>query len=101
MLHFAGLPDLYDVNGPGYGQGLGSYSLMANSWGFDGTQNYPPFMDAWCKIKLGWVTPTLIDRSGSYSLTSAENVPHAFIISKVCAYSTRIGHAISLLYIHS
>jgi M6 family metalloprotease-like protein len=81
----AGLPDLYDVNGPGYGQGLGSYSLMANSWGFDGTQNYPPLMDAWSKIRLGWVDPVPISLPGTYAVGAAAETPQVYMITNVCS----------------
>ena len=53
--HFLGIPDLYDIDGTG--RGVGCFALMANSWGFDGTQYYPPHMTPWTKLVLGWAVP--------------------------------------------
>ncbi len=60
--HFFGMPDLYDTGGVGgSSQGIGNWCLMAaGSWGFDGSQQYPSHMSAWCKVKLGWVVPQLL-----------------------------------------
>jgi hypothetical protein len=44
---------------------------MANSWGFDWSQYYPPLMSAWSKVKLGWVDPTVVSTSGTYYLKRA------------------------------
>ncbi|MBK7874686.1 MAG: thrombospondin type 3 repeat-containing protein [Planctomycetes bacterium] len=68
--HFFGLPDLYDTGGIGSNsQGIGNWCLMAaGSWGFDGSQQYPSHMSAWCKTKLGWVVPQLL-------LPGAANAP--------------------------
>ena len=76
--HFFGLPDLYDTNGGG--QGIGSYGLMANSWGFDNSQHYPPHFSPWSKINLGWVSPTVISAPGTYSLQQAEDTAAVYRI---------------------
>lgn len=56
--HIFGLPDLYDTDNSS--EGLGNWCLMAGgSWGGDGSSpEMPVHMSAWCKIQLGWITPT-------------------------------------------
>jgi hypothetical protein len=78
--HFLGLPDLYDTDGSD-GQGIGSYGLMANSWGFDGTQHYPPHPSPWSKIQLGWLAPTTLT-SGQHSIGAAENMSSVYRIDE-------------------
>jgi len=64
-----GLPDLYDGSN---GSGLGSHGLMANSWGFTGTQYNPPIMSPWSREILGWGdAPTIISSDGQYSVHEA------------------------------
>ena len=68
--HFFGLPDLYDTSQAG--EGIGSWGLMANSWGFDGSQHKPPHFSAWSKIFLGWLSATPLSSPGTYSLHQSE-----------------------------
>jgi len=76
--HFFGLPDLYDTDFTS--EGIGSYCLMANSWGFDGGQYHPPHFSAWCKLQLGFVTPTVIG-SGSVNAAQVETNKSIFRIN--------------------
>jgi len=58
--HFLGLNDLYDND---IGAGIGYWSLMANAWGFDRSQQYPPFLDPFSKGELGWANFTELTES--------------------------------------
>lgn len=78
--HFIDLPDLYDVDGSGYGSG--NYDMMANMWGWKNDQYYPPIMSCWTKVQAGWIQPIEIEKSGSYSLPAAAEYPMCFKISK-------------------
>lgn len=77
--HFSGLPDLYDTDS-GAGEGIGSWGMMANSWGFDSSQLHPPHFSAWSKIELGSVTPTVISVLGDYTLPEVEFSPVVYRI---------------------
>lgn len=77
--HFLGLPDLYDTDS-GAGDGIGSFGLMANSWGFDGSQKSPPHMSPWSKERMGWLSPTILDTAGTYTLNEAEFNAEAYRI---------------------
>ena len=43
---------------------------MANSWGFDGSQRYPPKLSPCDKMELGWATIVEISTLGTYHLES-------------------------------
>jgi M6 family metalloprotease-like protein len=77
--HFLGLPDLYDTDGGG--SGIGSYGLMANSWGFDNTQQCPPNMSPWSKLELGWIDPIDISQQGTYSIGQSATNNEYFVIT--------------------
>lgn len=56
--HMLGLPDLYArPEAPG-SEGLGIWCTMATGHGRDGR---PLHFSAWCKERMGWLTPTVID----------------------------------------
>ena len=70
--HFFGLPDLYDTDNSSFG--VGNWCLMGNSWGWDQTQQFPPLPSAWCRLKLGWVTPINLN-TGVISLPQVATSP--------------------------
>lgn len=75
--HIFGLPDLYDYDKDSYG--VGKWSLMAyGTWnGYYG--NSPAHPDAWCKSKLGYVTPSVVDSSMfGVTLSNIEHFPQAY-----------------------
>ena len=76
--HYLGLPDLYGGMG---GTGIGSYGLMANSWGFDGSQYYPPMLSPWSKIQLAWLNAKTITKSGRYSIQPSATVQDVYRIN--------------------
>jgi len=78
MGHFFGLPDLYDTDDSS--EGIGSYGLMANSWGFDFSQLNPPHFCAYSKIFLGWVNPNVINSNGTYTVPQVETNPTIYKI---------------------
>ena len=76
--HFFGLPDFYDTDGSG--AGIGSWGMMANSWGFDYSQYHPPHFSAYSKIELGWLTPTVISAPGVYTIDQVVTNPQVYRI---------------------
>ncbi len=74
--HVFGLPDLYDTDGSS--EGIGQWCLMASgSWGGNGSSpQTPTHMSAWCKQRLGWVTPIAIDSLNmNFTFHNAEQNP--------------------------
>ena len=73
LFHTLGLPDLYSYIG---GAGIGYYSIMASgSWGQaqTGIAGYSPtHPDAWSKVELGYVIPTVISNL-EYGVFSVRN----------------------------
>ena len=67
-----GLPDLYDTGNDSYG--LGRWSLMAGGSWNGSLGSSPAHPDAWCKVRMGVVTPTVVTSSQlSASIPNVEN----------------------------
>ena len=68
--HFLGLPDLYDY---GYdSQGAGDFCLMAGGSWNGNLGSSPSHPSAWCKVELGWITPTPVTGGGVYTALQVE-----------------------------
>ena len=72
--HYLGLPDLYDTksteNGDWQEYSVGRFSLMdSGCWGLNRNDERAIFsIDPWCRILLGWITPVVADKNGTYTL---------------------------------
>jgi immune inhibitor A len=87
--HVLGLPDLYDLTDssepPDFedSEGLGEWCLMAGgAWGGDGNHSETPaHMSAWCKIQMGWLTPTMVtENTNGVSIPQAETNATTYLL---------------------
>lgn len=81
--HIFGLPDLYDTDNSS--EGVGNWCLMAGgAYGGNGQNaQTPAHMSAWCKQRLGWITPAVIDSfHKDFTVRPAENNKDVFKIWK-------------------
>ncbi len=66
--HGLGLPDLYDTDGSS--EGIGNWCLMAGG-GWLNSEDTPACMSAWCKMQMGWLSPTILNTQGNFALPPA------------------------------
>ncbi len=66
--HLLDLPDLYSTQSTN--EGAGNFSLMAGGAWLN-SENTPCNNDAWSRIQMGWVTPTLIKDTQLYKIPYA------------------------------
>ncbi len=78
--HFFGLPDLYDGTAPVHAT-FGSFGVMSNSWGVDGSQRYPPSFSPWSKAFLGWASVSDIGASGAKTLLPFQSSGQVYKVS--------------------
>ena len=79
--HGFGLPDLYDLNVPPVG-GVGIFSTMSSSQGWDFSAKTPGHLDCWCRTKIGWAEPHEIIYDGYYAIQPLEMSSQLYKISK-------------------
>lgn len=68
--HILDLPDLYatNYNNTGGGpEGIGNYGTMGGG-GWLNFEHTPCMHDAWTKIQMGWLTPTMLTAAGRYTI---------------------------------
>ena len=65
---------------PNFCAGLGSWELMGNAWGFDGSQRYPPSLMPYHKAILNWLNPVEIVEEGIYTLPPSHAADFVYVI---------------------
>jgi immune inhibitor A len=66
--HILGLPDLYDTNNNS--AGTGNWGLMGGGPWLN-QERTPCHFEPWCKMQLQWLTPTVINQAGTYTLKNS------------------------------
>jgi len=80
--HQLGIPELYAPGGRPQ-EGIGVWGLMGQGTWL-GHGNRPPHMDAWSKMRLGWIDVETVERTTrSVELPAVEEVPRAIKIPAV------------------
>lgn len=79
--HGFGLPDLYDLNVPPVG-GVGRFSNMASSQGWDFSPKTPGHMDGWSRERIGWLEYIDIEYDGYYAIQPLEVSGQVYRIKK-------------------
>lgn len=81
--HVLGLPDLYVTSSSYY-----STPATPEDWDimdagcYNNNENTPPAYSAEERFYVGWLTPTVLNESGSYSLPNLNDTAKAFLISQ-------------------
>jgi M6 family metalloprotease-like protein len=76
--HILGLPDLYDTDQ--ISEGAGNFCLMAGGPWMN-SENTPCQMSAWSKAELGWLSPTVIDGKGEFTMKNSIDSNYAYRIN--------------------
>lgn len=81
--HVLGLPDFYDTdNTKGNTETLGKWDIMdQGSYNNDGCN--PPVYSSFERFSLGWLTPTLLEEDGTYSLDPIVTSNNAYLLSSL------------------
>ena len=85
-MHGFALPDLYDQDynnsaGSILIGGIGSYDIMANSYGWTQNPAFPGILSTYSRHLVGWVNPIPITTDGVYPIQSAEVSSMAYKLS--------------------
>ena len=74
--HLLGLPDLYDIGYTSKPEPVGKWCVMSSGLSVGNPQGSSPgHLSAWCRYKLGWVEPIVLDSPGAYTLQAVQLEP--------------------------
>jgi len=82
MLHQAGIPDQYDTDRSSAGSGYHCLMAVGTKGWYVLKPDYAVSPCAWCKMTLGWVKPTVLERYGVYKARSSAVFPDIFKLTK-------------------
>ena len=77
--HVLGLPDLYVTDYNATQKTMGNWDIL-DAGPYNNNGNTPPLYSAYEQFFMGWLTPTVISDTGTYSLQPLTQAQQAYLI---------------------
>ena len=86
--HVLGLPDLYDTEYSYTHYTPGEWDIM-DAGCYNNNENTPPAYSSEARFYVGWLTPTVLNQAGTYTLECLSDTAQAYLISATGSHNLK------------